>query len=103
MVSVVHSVLLIFAYCYCENETICELLLSVSGGYFIQPAPHQFSLLGRDRFESTASAGRRIPSASPIDLPIPEDPLSTVFREPTFQNGSQNKHSSKERNTKKVD
>ena len=29
------------------------------------------------RFESTASAGRRIPSASPIDLPlsIPEDPL----------------------------
>ena len=32
---------------------------------------------GRDRFESTASAGTRIPSASPIDLPppIPEDPL----------------------------
>ena len=35
--------------------------------------------LGRDRFESTASAGRRMPPASPIDLPvglpIPEDPL----------------------------
>ena len=31
----------------------------------------------RDRFESTASAGRRTPSVSPIDLPlpIPEDPL----------------------------
>ena len=41
-------------------------------------------LLGRDRFDSTASAGRRIPSASPIDLPepIPEDPLpsSTPLR-----------------------
>ena len=40
--------------------------------------------LGRDRFDSTASAGRRIPSASPIDLPepIPEDPLpsSTPLR-----------------------
>ena len=34
-------------------------------------------MLGRDRFESTASAGRRISSANPIDLPlpIPEDPL----------------------------
>ena len=34
-------------------------------------------VLGRDRFESTASAGRRMPHASPIDLPgpIPEDPL----------------------------
>ncbi len=34
-------------------------------------------VLGRDRFESTASAGRRMPPASPIDLPvpIPEDPL----------------------------
>ena len=34
---------------------------------------------GRDRFESTASAGRRIPSASPIDLPlaISEDPLTS--------------------------
>ena len=32
---------------------------------------------GRDRFESTAAAGRRIPSASLIDLPlvIPGDPL----------------------------
>ena len=32
---------------------------------------------GHDRFESTASAGRRMPHASPIDLPlaIPEDPL----------------------------
>ena len=28
-------------------------------------------VFGRDRFESTASAGRRIPSASPIDLPLP--------------------------------
>ena len=40
--------------------------------------------LGCDRFDSTASAGRRIPSASPIDLPepIPEDPLpsSTPLR-----------------------
>ena len=40
--------------------------------------------LGRDRFDSTAYAGRRIPSASPIDLPgpIPEDPLpsSTPLR-----------------------
>ena len=37
----------------------------------------QWANLGRDRFESTASAGRRIHSASPIDLPlaIPEDPL----------------------------
>ena len=39
---------------------------------------------GRDRFDSTASAGRRIPSASPIDLPesIPEYPLpsSTPLR-----------------------
>ena len=35
------------------------------------------SLLGRDQFEYIASAGRRIPSASPIDLSlaIPEDPL----------------------------
>ena len=34
-------------------------------------------VLGRDRFESTASAERRIHSVSPIDLPlpIPEDPL----------------------------
>ena len=33
--------------------------------------------IGRDRFESTASAGRRMLHASPIDLPgpIPEDPL----------------------------
>ena len=60
--------------------------------------------LGHDRFESTASAGRRIPSVSPIDLPlaIPEDPLPSSGRrktvevcvEPTFQNGSQNKRSS---------
>ena len=43
-----------------------------------------YIFLGRDRFDSTASAGRRIPSASPIDLPepIPEDPLpsSTPLR-----------------------
>ena len=33
--------------------------------------------VGRDRFYSTASTGRRTPYASPIDLPlrIPEDPL----------------------------
>ena len=41
-------------------------------------------VFGRDRFDSTAPAGRRIPSASPIDLPepIPEDPLpsSTPLR-----------------------
>ena len=55
--------------------------------------------LGRDRFESTASAGRRIPSASPIDLSlaIPEDPLPSSAKGgvgPTFQNGNQNKRSS---------
>ena len=38
---------------------------------------HSVCDIGRDRFESTASAGRRMPPASPIDLPvpIPEDPL----------------------------
>ena len=38
--------------------------------------------LGRDRFESTASAGRRIPSASPIylPLPIPEDPIPSFAK-----------------------
>ena len=36
-----------------------------------------FKYLGRDRFESTASTGRRISPVIPIDLPqpIPEDPL----------------------------
>ena len=54
----------------------------------------------------TASAGRRIPSASPIDLPepIPEDPLPSstlssrktveVCVQLTFQNGSHKKHGS---------
>ena len=39
-------------------------------------------VLGRDGFESTASAGRRIPPVSPIDLPlpIPEDPLSSTAK-----------------------
>ena len=41
------------------------------------PMIHDIPYIGRDRFESTTSAGRRIHSASPIDLPlaIPEDPL----------------------------
>ena len=65
--------------------------------------PTSMEQLRRDRFESTASAGRIIPSASPVDmpLPIPEDPRRFLRREaeevcvePTFQNGSQNKHGS---------
>ena len=59
--------------------------------------------IGRDRFESTASAGRRIPSASSHRFASTYSRRpSTVFRdgrwktievciEPTFQNGSQNK------------
>ena len=47
-------------------------------------AMERYGHIGRDRFDPTASAGRRIPSASPIDLPepIPEDPLpsSTPLR-----------------------
>ena len=40
------------------------------------------TILGHDRFESTASAGRRIPGASLIDLPlpIPVDPLPSFTK-----------------------
>ena len=68
-------------------SVITIVLQIIQNNLYITHISHQTlqpNVYGRDRFDSTASAGRRIPSASPIDLPepIPEDPLpsSTPLR-----------------------
>ena len=65
-----------------NNQNIQTDVVIMDFAKAFDKVPHQH--LGRDRFDSTASAGRRIPSASPIDLPesIPEYPLpsSTPLR-----------------------
>ena len=59
------------------SRTGCSQYYRLSYTRLVPFAGCSMAVFGRDRFDSTASAGRRIPSASPIDLsePIPEDPL----------------------------